>query len=250
MLASVIDGLLDSEEGEEGEHASADESEDGLEGGDVVVSSDDGASSGGEEEEDDEEEEGEEGEEETAAEGPAVAAADPFSRKQLLKNVEAAGAAAAAVMGQQRQRTEPEQNATVFVRGLPLDASKEQLFLKMKVRGEAMGRRPGWELNARAGSNSWRCCGGLRRTRSCHTHAALLVHGCRPLPRTQCTQKLRGAASQPWLALAPVLQAYGPVRSCRLVVDKASGKIKGTAFVDFYQRASAEAVAEACAKGR
>ncbi|KAI3438130.1 hypothetical protein D9Q98_000571 [Chlorella vulgaris] len=181
MLASVIDGLLDSEEGEEREHASADESEDGFEGGDVVGSSDDGASSGGEEEEDDEEEddeeeEGEEEEEETAAEGPAVAAADPFSRKQLLKNVEAAGAAAASVMGQQRQRTEPEQNATVFVRGLPLDASKEQLFLKMK--------------------------------------------------------------------------AYGPVRSCRLVVDKASGKIKGTAFVDFYQRASAEAVAEACAKGR
>lgn len=48
----------------------------------------------------------------------------------------------------------------------------------------------------------------------------------------------------------PRPQAFGPVRSCRLVVDKDSGKLKGTAFVDFYKRASAQAAADACAKGR
>jgi nucleolar protein 4 len=34
------------------------------------------------------------------------------------------------------------------------------------------------------------------------------------------------------------------------VVDKASGKLKGTAFVDYYTRAAADKAAEACAKGR
>jgi RNA recognition motif-containing protein len=34
------------------------------------------------------------------------------------------------------------------------------------------------------------------------------------------------------------------------VVDKDSTKLKGTAFVDFYRLASAQAAAEACAKAR
>lgn len=46
------------------------------------------------------------------------------------------------------------------------------------------------------------------------------------------------------------VQVFGPVRSCRLVLDKESGKLKGTAFVDYYKRASAEAAAESCAKAR
>ncbi len=46
------------------------------------------------------------------------------------------------------------------------------------------------------------------------------------------------------------MQVFGPVRSCRLVVYEDSGKLKGTAFVDFYRRASAQLAAEACAKGR
>ena len=40
------------------------------------------------------------------------------------------------------------------------------------------------------------------------------------------------------------------MRSCRLVEDKASGKLKGTAFVDFADPAAAAAAAAACAKGR
>lgn len=56
--------------------------------------------------------------------------------------------------------------------------------------------------------------------------------------------------AHPQSLLSTRLQTFGPVRSCRLVVDKDSGKLKGTAFVDFYRVASAHAAAEACAKGR
>lgn len=45
-------------------------------------------------------------------------------------------------------------------------------------------------------------------------------------------------------------QAFGRVVSCRLVVDKASGRLKGTAFADFADAESAQKAAEACAKAR
>ncbi len=46
------------------------------------------------------------------------------------------------------------------------------------------------------------------------------------------------------------VQAFGRVASCRLVLDKASGRLKGTAFVDFAEPQAAHKAAEACAKAR
>jgi nucleolar protein 4 len=46
------------------------------------------------------------------------------------------------------------------------------------------------------------------------------------------------------------MKTYGRVRSCRLVKDKTTGKLKGTAFVDFVDTSSAEKVAEVCSKWR
>lgn len=50
--------------------------------------------------------------------------------------------------------------------------------------------------------------------------------------------------------LYTVMRTFGPVASARLVVDKALGKPKGTAFVDFRSAEGAQAAVEACAKGR
>ncbi|KAL4452269.1 hypothetical protein ABPG75_007931 [Micractinium tetrahymenae] len=181
MLASVIDGILSDDEGEAGsdgggEDGSDDEEagseEEDSEGEEAAGSSDEEEGSGDEEDDDGS---GSEKEEEAAAGQPAARAADPFSRKQLQQKAAAATAQDGDAQ-QQPQRPPPEEGATVFIRGLPLDVTKEQVFLKMK--------------------------------------------------------------------------AFGPVRSCRLVVDKDSGKLKGTAFVDFYKKASAQAAADACAKGR
>ncbi|PRW57348.1 RNA-binding 28 isoform A [Chlorella sorokiniana] len=170
MLASVIGGILGGSDDEAEEEGSEEEGSD-EEGSDEELSGSEGQEGEGEGSED---EEGSDSDADAAAETTA-AAADPFSRKRLQEKA-AAAAEAGGDAAQQRQRAEPEEGATVFIRGLPLDVSKEQVFLKMKT--------------------------------------------------------------------------YGPVRSCRLVVDKASGKLKGTAFVDFYKLASAEKAAEACAKGR
>lgn len=75
-----------------------------------------------------------------------------------------------------KQARPAEVGATVFIRGLPLDIVKEQVFQKMKV--------------------------------------------------------------------------YGPVKSCRLVVDKTTDKLRGTAFVDYYHATSAEKAAASCDKWR
>ncbi|KAK9804437.1 hypothetical protein WJX73_000419 [Symbiochloris irregularis] len=46
------------------------------------------------------------------------------------------------------------------------------------------------------------------------------------------------------------LAAFGPVKSCRLVRNKANGKLKGTAFVEFREAAAAGAAVQACAAAR
>jgi hypothetical protein len=94
-----------------------------------------------------------------------AAAADPFSRKQLQ---EKAGAAAAAGVpgGQQPGRAPPEEGATVFIRSLPLDVTKEQVFTKMKV---------GW-----VGMLRWGCveCGRGRPRVPGHAVRLLRTLGC------------------------------------------------------------------------
>ena len=45
------------------------------------------------------------------------------------------------------------------------------------------------------------------------------------------------------------MRAFGAVRSCRLVVDKATGRPKGTAFVDFHEPRSAAAAVAAIGEG-
>ena len=44
------------------------------------------------------------------------------------------------------------------------------------------------------------------------------------------------------------MRAFGAVRSCRLVMDKATGRPKGTAFVDFHEPRSAAAAVAAAEK--
>jgi nucleolar protein 4 len=60
--------------------------------------------------------------------------------------------------------------------------------------------------------------------------------------------------SPPFLSLPCCLQArfdrFGPVKACRVVMDKATGKPKGTAFIEFRAPAGAAAAAEACARAR
>lgn len=46
------------------------------------------------------------------------------------------------------------------------------------------------------------------------------------------------------------MKKFGPVRSCRIVVDKITGKPKGTAFIDFRSQEAATALAEASKKAR
>lgn len=46
------------------------------------------------------------------------------------------------------------------------------------------------------------------------------------------------------------MQAFGPVASARLVVDKVTGKLKGTAFVDFRSVEGASSAVEACFQWR
>lgn len=46
------------------------------------------------------------------------------------------------------------------------------------------------------------------------------------------------------------LQAFGAVASCRLVLNKATQKPKGTAFVEFREAAAAQQAAAACEQGR
>ena len=41
---------------------------------------------------------------------------------------------------------------------------------------------------------------------------------------------------------------FGKVRSCRVVMDKASGRPKGTAFVDFVKPDAAKAAVDAATK--
>lgn len=129
MLSSVIDGILGDSDDEAAEEEGSEEDDD-EEGSEEEGSEEEGSASEGEEEE-------EEAEEEAAA---YPAAADPFSRKHLQqKAAAAAGADAAAAQQQLRQRAEPEAGATVFIRGLPLDVSKEQVFQKMKVGWVGLG---------------------------------------------------------------------------------------------------------------
>lgn len=46
------------------------------------------------------------------------------------------------------------------------------------------------------------------------------------------------------------LERYGPIKACRLVINKATGVAKGTAFVEFRTPAGAAAAAAASARAR
>jgi hypothetical protein len=46
------------------------------------------------------------------------------------------------------------------------------------------------------------------------------------------------------------LARFGKLAACRLVMDKGTRKLKGTAFVEFEQQESAEKAVAACAKAR
>jgi len=167
MLHSVIGNILG-----EGEYSDEDEYMENAEEEDVQTFSGD----------EDDEEESEEEEDERAPQG------DMFSRKAIESLSKSAPNAAverlerraeqftAAIEDSTARRAPPPPGASVFVRGLALDVTKDDVFLAMK--------------------------------------------------------------------------AYGYVVSTRLVVDKTTGKSKGTAFVDYRYEESAEKVVAACTKGR
>ena len=153
MQRSIIDDLLQGSDDEAGAGGEAEDvSDDASDDGEGEVSDEEDEEEGSEGEEESEEEEDEEAAAAAGAAAVAAASADPFSRKQLQKA--AAGAAAAAPGGdapqQQPGRAPPEAGATVFIRGLPLDVSKEQVFLKMKVGG-----RVGWCVGGRFVCGAW-----------------------------------------------------------------------------------------------
>eukprot|EP00198_Chlamydomonas_reinhardtii_P010429 XP_001699766.1 predicted protein [Chlamydomonas reinhardtii] len=73
----------------------------------------------------------------------------------------------------------------------------------------------------------------------------------RPASSLETTVFVRGLpldVTQPQLQSR--LELFGPVKSCRLVIDKASGKPKGTAFVEYREPEAASKAADACARGR
>lgn len=204
MLASVIDGILSDDDegpgsGEEGSDGPAGSEEEGSE--DEEEEEDEEALGSSEEEGEgsDEEEEGGGSDEEGAAEAqPAAGPADPFSRKQLQQKAAAAAAAQEGDAQQQPARPPPEEGATVFIRGLPLDVSKEQVFLKMKVRrcwgaGRAGAGLGGMFAGCFGGAC---CCGGIgMRIR---VHVVLACAHSPQFPRGGC---LWGeSVCQPWRA--------------------------------------------------
>ncbi|KAG7673445.1 hypothetical protein Ndes2526B_g03108 [Nannochloris sp. 'desiccata'] len=179
MLHSVIGNILgegaDSDEDEDMEDAEEGDSEEEEEEEEGVETLND------EEVEEKEESEEDEEEDEHAPKG------DMFSRKAIENSKSAPNAAVerlerraeqftAALEDGAAKKAPPPPGASVFVRGLALDVTKDDVFLAMK--------------------------------------------------------------------------AYGYVVSTRLVVDKTTGKSKGTAFVDYRYEDSAQKVVAACTKGR
>mgnify|MGYP001810286518 CR=1 FL=1 len=182
----------------------------------------------------DEEGEGDEEEEAGGTAAPA-APADPFSRKQLQQKAAAAAAAAATPQdAQQPARPPPEEGATVFIRGLPLDVSKEQVFLKLKVSGaccgcavvagdvlrEAEAERPGssWRGHSHGGSpvrRSPATCSVLGKGSAAHSIALCHPLSLPPLPTTPLPGLWRGALLPPGHGQG-LWQAQGH-RVCRLL---------------------------------
>jgi len=186
MLHSVIGDILgegeDSDEDEDMEDAEEEDSEE-EEGAQTLSDgeSDEEDDKDDEEEEEEEESDEDEGEDELAPEG------DMFSRKAIESSKSAPNAAVerlerraeqftAAIEDGAVKKAPPPPGASVFVRGLALDVTKDDVFLAMK--------------------------------------------------------------------------AFGYVVSTRLVVDKTTGKSKGTAFVDYRYEDSAQKVIDACTRGR
>ena len=73
--------------------------------------------------------------------------------------------------------------------------------------------------------------------------------GARPPPKEGASIFIRDLPSEASKQmLYERMQKFGKVRSCRLVVDKATGRAKGTAFVDFYDPSAASSAVETAAK--
>lgn len=52
------------------------------------------------------------------------------------------------------------------------------------------------------------------------------------------------------ITLQAKMEGYGRVKACRIVMDKTTGKPKGTAFVEFEEDSGARRASDACARGR
>ena len=130
-----------------------------------------------------------------------------------------------------QQHPQPAAGSTLFVRGLPPDATPEQLSLRMRTFGALRGCR------------LVLCCANGR---SCVGYTTLCKQCC--------------AGGSHWLIAAYLFTGAALYArhltlmwvscSCRLVMNKATNKPKGTAFVEFKDPAGAAKAAKASADAR
>ncbi len=143
---------------------------------------------------------------------------------------------------------------TVFVRGLALDTTSIELQLKMESYGPVQSCRCARQGCLHFAPLMPRCC--CTRWQLLHpaagSRAAAAGAAARGAGRPSCRRKPRRLHRPPahpaWPRLITTLRpSPSPPR---LVIDKMTGKPKGTAFVEFKAAASAERAAAACTKAR
>ena len=134
-----------------------------------------------------------------------------------------------------QQRPQPAASSTLFVRGLPPDATPEQLSLRMKTFGVLRGCRSVPVLCQKT-TNSRSCVGYTTSCKQCS------AGGCHCLITAYL---ITGGAQH-----GRHLTLMGVSCSCRLVMNKATNKPKGTAFVEFKDPAGAAKAAKASADAR
>ncbi len=166
-----------------------------------------------------------------------------------------AAATAANGLGKAAANTSSNSNTnTVFVRGLGLDATAAELQSRLSLFGAVKACRCSDACLPHSGIHACVCV--------LYLHASCVWLACGvALPQQLKLSALSAPPVQPVFSTGRVkTPAFCSFSVClcllclcalhRLVLDKASGKPKGTAFVEFREAAAATKAAEACARGR
>ncbi|KAG2482067.1 hypothetical protein HYH03_018977 [Edaphochlamys debaryana] len=219
------DGEDEDDDDEEIGLGSDDDDEDGDD--DLMNSDDDEEDGENDEDEDDDEEEGDEEEEEEGEDAEVRAERGLLS--SALDSVLAAHEAEPGAGGEAGKGKGPKgQEAAQGDRG--------ELGARARAPG-AEGPKPAWR-----GEEAEDPDAAAERSRPAGTS------GADALAQTVFVRGLPLDVTAP--ALQARLELFGPVKACRLVLDKASRKPKGTAFVEFRSPESAAKAAAACERGR